>query len=48
MKGWREVTLEQLTEPPIKDVYLPTGNDNYHYIGSEHIEQETLRLLMLC
>lgn len=43
MKGWRECTLEQLTEP-IKDIYNPTNGYNLRYIGLEHIEQETLRL----
>lgn len=42
MSEWNEVTLNSITEP-IKDTYIPTGNDDYFYIGLEHIEQETLR-----
>jgi len=42
MSEWRKYFLEELTEP-IKETYKPTGTDDYHYIGLEHIEQESLR-----
>ena len=43
MSEWKEYKLEEITEP-VKDTYLPTGSDNLHYVGLEHIEQESLRL----
>lgn len=43
MSEWKEFSLEEITEP-IKEIYIPTGNDNFPYIGLEHIEQEKLRL----
>ncbi len=46
MSEWREYTVEQLTEP-VKDTYIPTGEDDLKYIGLEHIEQENLRLLSI-
>lgn len=43
MSEWKEYSLEEITEP-IKETYIPTGNDSVSYIGLEHIEQESLRL----
>lgn len=43
MSEWKEYSLEEITEP-IKEAYIPTGNDSLFYIGLEHIEQESLRL----
>ncbi|NOT68941.1 MAG: hypothetical protein HOP04_11625 [Methylophilaceae bacterium] len=43
MSEWRELTLNQITEP-VKSTYLPKGDEQLAYIGLEHIEQETLRL----
>jgi type I restriction enzyme S subunit len=43
MSEWKEYSLEEITEP-IKETYIPTGNDSLPYIGLEHIEQESLRL----
>lgn len=43
MNGWKECKLGEVIEP-IKEIYLPNNNDNFAYIGLEHIEQETLRL----
>ncbi len=43
MSEWKEYSLEEITEP-IKETYIPTGNDSLSYIGLEHIEQESLRL----
>lgn len=43
MNGWQELTLSQITEP-VKNTYLPKGDEQLAYIGLEHIEQETLRL----
>ena len=43
MSEWKEYSLEEITEP-IKETYIPTGNDSLFYIGLEHIEQESLRL----
>ncbi len=43
MSEWKEVKLGEVAELA-KNVYIPTGNDSFLYIGLEHIEQETLRL----
>lgn len=43
MSEWQELTLSQITEP-VKNTYLPKGDEKLAYIGLEHIEQETLRL----
>lgn len=43
MNEWQEVRLSQITEP-VKNTYLPKGDEELAYIGLEHIEQETLRL----
>lgn len=40
---WKECKLGDVIEP-IKKIYYPSGNDNFKYIGLEHIEQESLRL----
>ena len=44
MSEWKEYKLNDVTEP-VKETYLPTGSDNLFYIGLEHIEQESLRLI---
>ncbi|WP_081987083.1 restriction endonuclease subunit S [Methylotenera sp. G11] len=43
MSEWQKLTLSQITEP-VKNTYLPKGDEQLAYIGLEHIEQETLRL----
>lgn len=44
MNEWKEYILQEITEP-IKEIYVPDGSSDYRYIGLEHIEQETLRLI---
>jgi type I restriction enzyme S subunit len=43
MSEWKECKLGDVTEP-LKETYRPLGNDDFEYIGLEHIEQESLRL----
>lgn len=40
---WNEFKLQEITEP-LKDVYQPNRNDDFKYVGLEHIQPETLRL----
>lgn len=41
--GWKKYKLNEFAEL-VKDQYLPNSDDNFIYIGLEHIEQQTLRL----
>ncbi|HLF18841.1 MAG TPA: restriction endonuclease subunit S [Candidatus Omnitrophota bacterium] len=42
-EGWEEPAFGEMAEL-IKAGYQPTGNDNFAYIGLEHINQQTLSL----
>jgi len=44
MSEWKEYRLGEIAEP-IKNTYIPNNEDDYSYIGLEHIEQGTLRLI---
>jgi len=46
MTDWKEYKLEQITEP-VKETYLPTIDESIPYIGLEHIEPESLRLISI-
>ncbi|MGQ0793885.1 MAG: restriction endonuclease subunit S [Deltaproteobacteria bacterium] len=41
---WKKYSLENICEQ-VRNGYTPNGSDNLAYIGLEHIEQQTLRLL---
>lgn len=42
-EGWEDVVFAEMAEL-IKDGYKPTGNDDFSYIGLEHIDQQSLSL----
>jgi len=44
MSEWKEYRLGDIAEPQ-KNTYIPNKEDDYSYIGLEHIEQGTLRLI---
>lgn len=46
MNIWKEYKLDDIVEI-IKESYFPTGSDDLKYIGLEHIEQETLKLISI-
>lgn len=46
MSEWKTYTLDEFCEP-IRNGYSPNSSEDLAYIGLEHIEQQTLRLLSI-